>query len=228
MSESDSLLEHIVQETGPSPSWSVIWLHGLGADGNDFVPVAPELGFRDDPAIRFVFPHAPVRPITINGGMHMRGWYDIRGMAFDRQEDRAGIEDSADHVARFIAAENARGIPTERIFLAGFSQGGAVSLFAGLRYPQSLAGIIALSTYLPVSDTTPVERHEANSGTRIFLAHGVADPVIPLALAEQSRGLLIDMGYAVEWHTYPMPHSVNMEEIGHVAGFMDSIVKRGD
>ena len=224
MPDSDNLLEHIVQETGPSPTWSVIWLHGLGADGHDFEPVAPELGFRNDPAIRFIFPHAPVRPITLNGGMQMRGWYDIKGMVFDRQEDRAGLVDSAEQIRRFITRENERGISSRRIFLAGFSQGGAVSLFAGLRHPETLAGIIALSTYLPLADSTLPERHEANNATPIFLAHGTADPVIPLALAEQSHEWLKNMDYNVEWHTYPMPHSVNMDEIRHISQFMSSVV----
>ncbi len=224
MSDSEPLLEHLVFETGDDPQWSVIWLHGLGADGHDFAPVAPEFGFGDAPAVRFLFPHAPVRPITINGGMEMRGWYDVRGMAFDRQEDREGLEDSARHVGRLIARENARGIPSSRIILAGFSQGGAVSLFAGLRYPESLAGIVALSTYLPLAENAAAERHEANAAIPIFMAHGNADPVIPLALAERSHALLVEMGYTVEWHTYPMPHSVNMEEIGHIAVFLRSIV----
>ena len=227
MADSEPLLEHIVLETGPSPTWSVIWLHGLGADGHDFEPVAAELGFQADPAVRFVFPHAPVRPITINDGMRMRGWYDIKGMAFDREEDRAGVEESAEQIAAFVARENQRGIPTNRIFLAGFSQGGAVSLFTGLRYSEAFAGIIALSTYLPVAQTTQVERRAANIDTPIFLAHGTADPVIPIGLAEYSRSLLVDMGYNVEWHTYPMPHSVNMEEISHIRQFMTSIVTAG-
>ncbi len=224
MSDSATLIDHIVYETAADPSWSVIWLHGLGADGHDFEPVAPELGFRDSPAVRFLFPHAPVRPITINGGMEMRGWYDIKGMAFDRQEDRAGLEDSAAHVSRLIERENARGIPCERIFLAGFSQGGAVTLFTGLRYPERLAGLVALSTYLPVAETTAAERSSVNADTPIFMAHGIGDPVIPLALAEQSQSALKAMNYGVEWHTYAMPHSVNMEEIGHISTFMRNIV----
>lgn len=224
MADTEPLLEHIVFETGAEPSWSVIWLHGLGADGHDFEPVAPELGFTSRPAVRFLFPHAPVRPITINGGMEMRGWYDISGMAFDRQEDRAGLEDSTARVTRLIERENARGIPSERIFLAGFSQGGAVTLFAGLRYPERLAGLVALSTYLPVAETADAERSPANVDTPVFMAHGESDPVIPLALAVRSREALDAMGYDVQWHTYPMPHSVNMEEIGHIRAFMERIV----
>lgn len=227
MSDSAQIIDHIVYETGEEPTWSVIWLHGLGADGHDFAPVARELGFRDSPAVRFLFPHAPVRPITINAGMRMRGWYDIRGMAFDRQEDRDGLDDSRDHVHRLIARENARGIPAGRIILAGFSQGGAVALFTGLRYPERLAGLIALSTYLPAADSTLAERSGANAVVPVFMAHGTDDPVIPLALAEHSRGLLGQMGYPVEWHTYTMPHSVHPEEILHIRTFMQDVVLAG-
>ena len=227
MTASTPLLDHIVFETGEAPTWSVIWLHGLGADGHDFEPVAQELGFRDRPAVRFLFPHAPVRPITINGGMRMRGWYDIREMTFDRQEDRDGLEDSGDHVGRLIARENARGIPARRIFLAGFSQGGAVALFAGLRHPEPLAGLIALSAYLPVAESTPQERSEAGASVPIFMAHGTDDPMIPVALAERSREQLEHMGCQVEWHTYAMPHAVHPDEIGHLRAFMHDLVAAG-
>lgn len=227
MTASTPLLDHIVFETGVAPTWSVIWLHGLGADGHDFEPVAQELGFRDRPAVRFLFPHAPVRPITINGGMRMRGWYDIREMTFDRQEDRDGLEDSGDHVGRLIARENARGIPARRIFLAGFSQGGAVALFAGLRHPEPLAGLIALSAYLPVAESTPQERSEAGASVPIFMAHGTDDPMIPVALAERSREQLEHMGCQVEWHTYAMPHAVHPDEIGHLRAFMHDLVAAG-
>ncbi len=227
MPDSARMIDHIVVETGGGPAWSVIWLHGLGADGHDFEPVARELGFRDSPAVRFLFPHAPIRPITINGGLRMRGWYDIRGMAFDRREDRDGLEESGGHVHQLIARENARGIPAERIFLAGFSQGGAVALFAGLRYPERLAGLIALSTYLPAAESTLAERSEANALVPVFMAHGTDDPVIPLALAEHSLGLLGQMGYPVEWHTYPMPHSVHPEEILHLRTFLQGVVLAG-
>lgn len=227
MTASTPLLDHIVFETGEAPTWSVIWLHGLGADGHDFEPVARELGFRDRPAVRFLFPHAPVRPITINGGMRMRGWYDIREMTFDRQEDRDGLEDSGDHVGRLIAREIARGIPARRIFLAGFSQGGAVALFAGLRHPEPLAGLIALSAYLPVAESTPQERSEAGASVPIFMAHGTDDPMIPVALAERSREQLEHMGCQVEWHTYAMPHAVHPDEIGHLRAFMHDLVAAG-
>ncbi len=213
-------IDHIVRETGENPTWSIIWLHGLGADGTDFVPLVPELGFTDHPAIRFLFPHAPVRPITLNGGMEMRGWYDLRGMAFDREEDRAGLEQSQDQICRLIAHENRRGTPTNRILLAGFSQGGAVSLFTGLRHPEPLAGVIALSTYLPVAESTRMERSQANARTPIFMAHGSLDPVIPVTLAERSRQWLESMEYTVDWHTYPMPHMVHPEEIAQIRTFL--------
>ncbi len=217
-------LEYIELQTGVDPSWAVIWLHGLGANGHDFEPVAPQLGFTDDPAVRFIFPHAPVRPITINGGMEMRGWYDIKGMNFNRQEDRPGLEDSMQIVQSLIEQENARGIPAERIFLAGFSQGGAISLFTGLRFKERLAGIIALSTYLPDAESSASERHAANQNIPIFMAHGSRDPVIPIALAEHSRELLRQMGYAVQWKSYPMEHSVNADEIQHIAQFLQDII----
>ena len=213
-------VEKIERETGPNPTWTVIWLHGLGADGHDFEPVAPQLGFSDHPAVRFIFPHAPVRPITINGGMSMRGWYDIREMAINRQEDRAGLEQSQQIVESLIASENQRGIPAERIFLIGFSQGGAVSLFTGLRYAYKLAGIVALSTYLPDADSTEAERHAANNATPILMAHGTGDPIIPLAMAENSHETLQALGYQTEWLSYPMEHSVSMEEIQDIAGFL--------
>ncbi len=213
-------VEKIEYETGSDPTWAVIWLHGLGADGHDFEPVAPQLGFSDQPAVRFVFPHAPVRPITINGGMSMRGWYDIREMAINRQEDRAGLEESQQIVESLIAIENQRGIPSERIFLAGFSQGGAVSLFTGLRHAEKLAGIIALSTYLPDAGSTEAERHPANHTRPILMAHGIGDPIIPLIMAEDSRDTLNSMGYQTEWLSYPMEHSVCMEEIRDIAGFL--------
>ena len=157
-----SEIEYIEMQTGIDPTWSVIWLHGLGADGHDFESIAPQLGLPDSPSVRFIFPHAPIRPITINGGMRMRGWYDIKGMAFDREEDRSGLEQSAEIVTSLIEQENQRGVATDHIILAGFSQGGAVVLFTGLRLEQKLAGIIALSTYLPVAESADAERSLVN------------------------------------------------------------------
>jgi phospholipase/carboxylesterase len=215
------VLDAIEITTGEQPSLAVIWLHGLGADGHDFEPIVPELGLRIP--VRFVFPHAPVRPVTINGGMAMRAWYDILG--FDRQaaEDAAGIRASAAAVTKLIDRELARGMASDRIVLAGFSQGGAVALQTALREPRPLAGVLALSTYLPLRATLAAERSAANSGLPIFMAHGTADPVLPLALAESSRRTLEALGYEVEWHAYPMPHSVCVEEISAIGAWLAAL-----
>ena len=207
--------------TGESPDLAVIWLHGLGADGHDFGPIVPEL--RLGLPVRFVFPHAPVRPVTINGGMAMRAWYDILG--FDRQakEDAAGIRASAAAVTELIERELARGIASNRIVLAGFSQGGAIALQTALREPRPLAGVLALSTYLPLAATLAAERSEANAGIPIFMAHGTADTVLPLSLAESSRRSLEGLGYAVDWHAYSMPHSVCVEEIGAIGAWLAAL-----
>ena len=199
-------------ETGKNPVASVIWLHGLGADGHDFEPVVPEL--RLTAPVRFVFPHAPVRPVTINGGVSMRAWYDILQLG-PGPEDEAGIRASEKLVVEMIAREKA-----EKIFLAGFSQGGAVVLQTALRYPKKLAGVLALSTYLPLSTSLPKERSAENQNLPIFMAHGTFDPVIPLPRAVMSREVLGQLGYKVEWRQYPMPHSVCPEEIGDIAGFI--------
>ena len=218
------MLDCIELTTGEAPSLAVIWLHGLGADGHDFEPIVPELalGF---PA-RLVFPHAPVRPVTINAGMAMRAWYDI--LSFDRgaAEDAAGIRASAAAVAELVARELERGIPPERVVLAGFSQGGAVALHAALRAPQALAGVLALSTYLPLAGTLAAERSAANASIPIFMAHGTADPVLPLALGEASRRALEALGYAVDWHVYPMPHSVCIDEIKAIGAWLAALPAR--
>src|SRR5690606_27666499 len=180
-------LECIEIETGPDPERAVIWLHGLGADGNDFAPLVPELKLNDMPAIRFIFPHAPVRPVTINNGMAMRAWYDIFTPDLARREDDAGLPQSQQAVEALIASENQRGIPANPSVLAGFSQGCAMTLQTGLRHAQKLAGLIGLSGYLPLADKVAQERHPANQDTPIFLAHGVMDPVVVLARAEASR-----------------------------------------
>lgn len=200
---------------GP-PEAVVIWLHGLGADGNDFVPVVPELGLPDDPGVRFVFPHAPHRPVTINGGYVMRAWYDILAADMDRREDEAGIRESAEAIHRLIEREIAAGIAAHRIVLAGFSQGGAIALHAAVRYPQPLAGVLALSTYLPLAGRLAAEAHSANTGAAIFMGHGLQDTVVPVRLAEQSRDLLTTAGYDVAWHTYRMAHSVNPAELADI------------
>ena len=211
-------LETVEIVTGDSPRLAVIWLHGLGADGHDFEPIVPE--FELPFAVRFVFPHAPVRPITVNGGAAMRGWYDILGWGRNVQQDEAGIRDSAAAVAQLIDREIARGIPAERIVLAGFSQGGAIALHLGLREPRRLAGILALSTYLPIAETLVAEKSAANAAVPLFMAHGATDPVLPLVLAEQSREALAAAGYAVDWHVYRMPHSVCMAEIADISAWL--------
>ena len=220
---SQDLLDCIEVETGANPAHAVIWLHGLGADGNDFVPVVPELGLRTP--VRFIFPNAPVAPVTINGGMAMRSWYDILVMDLVRHEDAAGIRASEAAIQQLIARENARGIPTSRIVLAGFSQGCAMTLHTGLRLPEKLAGMVGLSGYLPLIDTARAERLPANADTPIFLAHGLYDPVVALARAEASRAALQSLGYAVQWHTYPMPHSVCLEEIQDIGAFLRDVLR---
>ena len=208
-----SLLSTVERETGAEPTHSVIWLHGLGADGNDFAPIVPELVSPDWPALRFVFPHAPVRPVTVNGGMPMRAWYDILGFDLISRQDETGIRASIAAVEALIAREHERGVPSERIVLAGFSQGGAIALAAGLRHAQRLAGIVALSTYLPLAERLADERSAANAATPIFWGHGTMDPVVILQRGLDSRVALEALGYIVDWHTYPMPHSVCAEEI---------------
>ena len=200
-------------ETAPNPRHTVIWLHGLGADGHDFEPIVPELVDRGWPGLRFVFPHAPMRPISINGGMRMRAWYDISGMEIAQRQDEKGLRESMGLLDELIEHEVARGIASENILLAGFSQGGAIVLAGGIRYPRPLAGIIALSTYLPIAEKTDAEKSAANRATPIFLAHGMLDPTIPHALGEMSRAYLEQRGYSVDWHPYPMAHQVCAEEI---------------
>jgi phospholipase/carboxylesterase len=203
----------IERETAANPSHSVIWLHGLGADGNDFAPIVPELVPAGAPALRFVFPHAPVRPITINNGMPMRGWYDIVGFDLNARQDEQGIRASIDAVQTLIERENARGVPTERIVLGGFSQGGAIALSAGLRLNQPLAGIVVLSAYLPLAEQLAAERSAVNAAVPIFWGHGSADPVVTYPRGEQSRQALEHLGYAVDWHSYPMAHQVCPPEL---------------
>lgn len=206
--------------SGDAPTWSVIWLHGLGADGHDFEPIVPELVRREWPAVRFVFPHAPVRAVTINGGMRMRAWYDILGLEIAQKQDEAGIRASIAQVDALIAREVARGIPSERVILAGFSQGGAIVLGAGVRHAQGLGGIVALSTYLPLAERTAAERSDANRNLPIFMGHGTQDPVVGPALGQMSRDYLVNLGYTVDWHTYPMPHSVSAQEIADLAAWL--------
>lgn len=217
-------LETIEIETTPNPTASVIWLHGLGADGNDFVPIVRELDLSGCPGIRFVFPHAPTMPVTINNGYVMRAWYDILGTDLAKREDEAGLRKSQVMVEQLIAQEKARGIRAEKIVLAGFSQGCAMTLQTGLRHPEKLAGLLCLSGYLPLHAVVPDERHSANHDTPIFLVHGRSDPVIPIDRAEKSRDILQSMGYDVEWHAYNMPHSVCAEEIDDVSAWLKRVL----
>ncbi|MBB3226693.1 phospholipase/carboxylesterase [Luteibacter sp. Sphag1AF] len=200
-------------ETRAQPTHSIIWLHGLGADGNDFAPIVPELVDPQWPAIRFVFPHAPVRPVTINNNMPMRAWYDIMGFGLEDQQDADGIRESIAQVQALIAREVERGVPESRIVLAGFSQGGAIALAAGLCHATPLAGIVALSTYVPIRDVVTAERSASNQNIAIFWGHGTADPIVQLARGTASRDLLQTLGYTVDWHTYPMAHQVCAQEI---------------
>ena len=220
----DQLLDAIEIETAPAPTAAVIWMHGLGADGHDFEPIVPELRLGPRPSIRFVFPHAPLRPVTINQGHVMRAWYDIRALAGVRREDEAGVRQSARQIESLIARERLRGIPAERLVLAGFSQGGAMALHTGLRHAERLAGVMALSCYLPLASTLEAEAAPANRAVPIFWAHGVHDPMIPLALAEQSREQLAALGYPIEWHQYAMPHSVSAEEIAEIARWLGCVL----
>jgi phospholipase/carboxylesterase len=218
------LLSSIERESGPEPRASVIWLHGLGADGNDFVPIVPELRLPPQIAIRFVFPHAPIRPVTINNGMRMRAWYDIAAADLTNRADLGGVRQSASELEALIERERARGIAAGKIVLAGFSQGGAIALYAGVRYRERLAGIMALSTYLIGPDTLATEASPANAEAPIFMAHGTADPVVRYVWGEASKRLLEARGYAVEWHSYPMEHSVCIEEVRAIGAWLGRVL----
>jgi phospholipase/carboxylesterase len=211
-------------ETGRSPTGSVLWLHGLGADGHDFEPIVPELMRPGERALRFVFPHAPVRPVTINNGYAMRAWYDIAGLDRRSLEDDAGIRASQARISELIRRENARGIVSARIVLAGFSQGGAMALFAGTRYPERLAGIMGLSCYQVLAAQFETERRPANQSTPVFLAHGLQDPVVPVMLGEAACRQLQGAGYPVEWHAYSMPHSVCPQEVVDIAAWLRRVL----
>ncbi|MFS8488065.1 alpha/beta hydrolase [Xanthomonas campestris pv. raphani] len=216
------MLDVIERETGPNPQWAVIWLHGLGADGSDFAPMVPELVRPQWPALRFVFPHAPIRPITINNGVRMRGWYDIVGMDFAQRADKVGIAESVAQVEALIANEHARGIAPERILLAGFSQGGAVTLAVGLQRRVPLAGLIAMSTYLPDPAAAASQLQPGALAQPLFMAHGSADPVVPYRAGEQSAQALQALGFTLEWHSYPMGHQVCVEEIDALRDWMQA------
>ncbi|MFD2366905.1 alpha/beta hydrolase [Pseudoduganella sp. GCM10020061] len=218
------LLEHIVVDTAPHPAVSVIWLHGLGADGNDFVPIVRELDLAGLPGIRFIFPHAPAMPVTINGGYVMRAWYDILGADLVRREDEGGLRTSQRMVEAFIEREKARGIPAGRIILAGFSQGCAMTLQAGMRHPEKLGGMLCLSGYVPLADKALAERSPQSLATPVFMCHGTHDGVIPVARATSSRDLLRELGYEVEWHEYPMQHSVCAEEVRDIGNWFRKVL----
>ncbi|HYJ19027.1 MAG TPA: carboxylesterase [Burkholderiales bacterium] len=211
-------LQAIEIETRPNPSHSVIWMHGLGADGSDFVPIVRELKL-PPLGIRFIFPHAPMRPVTINGGFVMRAWYDIVVQDLVRQEDERGIRDSQELVGQLIEKEIGRGIPANRIVLAGFSQGGVITLQAGLRYSKRLAGLLALSCYLPLAATLEKERSAANQDVPLFIGHGTTDDIVPLKRGTDARDALAKLGYKPEFHQYPMPHSVHPDEIADIGAW---------
>jgi phospholipase/carboxylesterase len=219
-----TLLPHIQIETAPQPGAAIIWLHGLGADGHDFAGLVPELDLSGCPAIRFIFPHAPSIPVTLNGGYVMPAWYDILGADLIDRQDAAGIRASEQAITALIEREMARGIPSSRIVLAGFSQGCAMALHTGLRFPQTLAGIVALSGYLPLAAQFAAERSAANAHTPIFMAHGKQDPVVVPARGEASRDLLTRLGYPVQWHSYPMPHSLHPREVVDIGVFLGQVL----
>jgi phospholipase/carboxylesterase len=214
------VLDAVEITTGSEPTAAVIWLHGLGADGHDFEPLVPWLDWPGAPSIRYVFPHAPVRPVTINGGMQMRAWYDILAFDIDRDQDEQGILDSIAQANALVAREQERGIDASRILLAGFSQGGAIAMQCALRYPDKLAGLVALSTYMLQEHRLEAELSEANRGMPVFYGHGDSDPIVPVRLGQQAAAKLEQLGHPVEWRTYPMQHSVSPEEIQHLAAWM--------
>ena len=219
-------LETVEVETGSVPRVSVIWLHGLGADGHDFEPIVPEMDLPEDVAIRFVFPHAPMRPVAVNNGMVMRAWYDISLAGGKRQEDEPGVRESERQIRALIEREGKRGVPAAATFLFGFSQGGAMALQTGLRYPERLGGIAALSCALPLADKLAAEAAPANRDVPILMAHGAQDPMIPLSRGAEARDRLIALGYRVEWHEYLMPHSVCAEEIADLSAWLRGILAR--
>jgi phospholipase/carboxylesterase len=214
------LLDYVEVTTARNPSYSVIWLHGLGADGHDFEPIVPYLGLSPATRVRFIFPHALMRPVTVNGGAVMRAWYDIIEISTSRGQDEAGIRHSAGKVHALIDHEVSRGIPASKIILAGFSQGGAMALHVGLRYPQKLAGIMALSAYLLFPQRLQGEHSTANSSTPVFIGHGTQDPVVPYMLGQAVRTALEAGQWPVEWHSYPIPHSVSQPEIADIGHWM--------
>ncbi|SDY68636.1 alpha/beta hydrolase [Nitrosomonas sp. Nm33] len=222
---SSQQLPAIELETSVQPTHTILWMHGLGADGNDFVPIIHELDLPPDTAIRFIFPHAPKQPVSINQGLIMRAWYDIKNINLNQYEDEAGIRSSQHAITAMIERENQRGIPSTNIVLAGFSQGGVIALQVGLRHPDKLGGIMVLSSYLPLAHTLTKEAHNANTPTSIFMAHGSYDPIVPIHLAKTSRQQLLEAGYQVEWHEYPMEHSVCAEELTDISKWLRQVLR---
>jgi phospholipase/carboxylesterase len=220
-----NLLDSIEINTSANPELAVIWMHGLGDSGEGWAPIVNELDLAGMPGIRFVFPHANMMPVTLNGGYVMRSWYDIVHTDLGRQEDEKGLRESQVLVEALIAREKARGIPANRIVLGGFSQGCAMTLQAGLRHPEKLAGLMCLSGYVPLADKVAGERSAANQDTPIFMVHGTMDPVIPISRAIASRDLLVKLGYQVEWHDYPMQHSACAEEVQHISAWLKKVLK---
>lgn len=223
-----ALLETIELETGANPAAAVIWMHGLGADGNDFVPIVRELDLSGAPAIRFIFPHAPMMPVTINNGYVMRAWYDVSFGDLEgrtKRADELGVRKSQEHIGQLIAREVGRNVSSENIVLAGFSQGGAIALHTSLRYQHKLAGVMALSCYLPCADRLATEAAPANTKTPVLMAHGTQDPVVPYAMGQSSRDLLVKAGYTVEWHDYPMQHSVCLEEVRDIGSWLTRVLR---
>ena len=218
------LLDAIEIETGPAPRAAVIWMHGLGADGHDFEPIVPELDLPDSLPVRFVFPHAPMRPVTINAGMVMRAWYDVAGQGGTRREDEEGVRASQRAIEALIEREKKRGLTAGQIVLAGFSQGGAMALQTGLRHPERLAGLLVLSSFLPLPDTLAAEASLANRDVPIFMAHGTHDPLIPVSRARDSRDRLLALGYRVQWREYPMAHAVCAEEIADLSAWLRRVL----
>ena len=215
-----ALLETVEVEPRTKAKASVVWLHGLGADGHDFESLVPELRLPETLGVRFVFPHADIRPVTINGGVAMRAWYDILALDRSMPQDARGIRASAAQVRALVAREKERGVSEDHVVLAGFSQGGAIALYEGLRHPTRLAGLLALSTYLPLAETLAAEAHPANAAVPIFMAHGTLDPTVPLAMGDATRRLLHERGHDVLWKTYPMGHSLCLEEIEDIRVFL--------
>ena len=218
------LLDCVEVLTGPEPSASVVWLHGLGADGHDFEPIVPLLGLDQGPGVRFVFPHAPMRPVTINMGMTMPAWYDVRDLELRRDQDHAAIEESAQQVERLLEREKQRGIPAERMVMAGFSQGGAIAFHVGLRHAEPLAGLMVLSAYVLLQERLDGEASEANLKTPILQCHGELDPLVPVSLGQTSAELLKQRGYDLDWRTYPVEHGVHPQEIADVGQWLGKLL----